>query len=53
MVTMDAVAMNTVAIDASLPSEVGWQLEKAQKKIADLLENIVRLSNELQVKDSA
>lgn len=33
-------------------AEVGHQLKRAQKKIADLLEDIGRLSDELQRKDS-
>ncbi|CAL8333411.1 unnamed protein product [Merluccius merluccius] len=39
-------------MDSSLPAEVGKQLQKAQKKIADLLEDIGQLSDELQKKDS-
>ncbi|CAJ1061465.1 putative allantoinase-like [Xyrichtys novacula] len=44
--------MEAIAIDASLPVEVGKQLKRVQKKIADLLEDIGRLSDELQRKDS-
>ncbi|CAJ1053441.1 unnamed protein product [Xyrichtys novacula] len=44
--------MEATAIDASLPAEVGQQFKRAQKKIADLLEDIGRLSDELQRKDS-
>ncbi|KAK0141214.1 hypothetical protein N1851_021807 [Merluccius polli] len=39
-------------MDSSLSAEVGKQLQKAQKKIADLLEDIGQLSDELQKKDS-
>ncbi|CAJ1059657.1 unnamed protein product [Xyrichtys novacula] len=44
--------MEATAIDASLPAEVGEQLKRAQKKIADLHEDIGRLSDELLRKDS-
>jgi len=47
MATMDAITM-----DIPLPAEVGKQLSKAHKKIADLLEDIGRLSDELRRKDS-
>ncbi|CAJ1048458.1 uncharacterized protein LOC117269286 [Xyrichtys novacula] len=44
--------MEATTTDASLPAEVGQQLKRAQEKIADLLEDIVRLSDKLQRKDS-
>ncbi|CAJ1074280.1 unnamed protein product [Xyrichtys novacula] len=44
--------MEATTIDASLPAEVGQQLKRAQRKIADLLEDIGRLSDRLQRKDS-
>lgn len=50
MATMEATANATA--NASLPVEVEHQLRRAQKKIADLLEDIGRLSDELQRKDS-
>ncbi|XP_074533220.1 uncharacterized protein LOC141796151 [Halichoeres trimaculatus] len=47
-----ANASANATANANLPAEVGHQLKRAHKKIADLLEDIGRLSDELQRKDS-